>query len=79
MKARYEPIKNRTKMFPVVQMMTGSYLDTYGDAEDGTAPSYAEAWNLAPQMHGGIILELRQARQVIEKHKHARTVCRVIM
>jgi hypothetical protein len=79
MKARYEPIKNRTKMFPVVQMMTGSYLDTYGDEEDGTAPSYAEAWNLAPQMHGGIILELRQARQVIEKHKHARTVCRVIM
>jgi hypothetical protein len=78
-KARYDSNTNKTKMFPVVQMMTGSYLETYGDADTGTAPSYAEAWNLAPQMQGGIILELKQQEMWTKGKKSTRTVCRVIM
>ena len=58
-KMHYTPETNQSKTKKVDCIMTGSYLSTYG-TDDGTSPSYAQAWNLAPQQMGGVIVELSQ-------------------
>ena len=48
----------------VINVMTGSYLDTYREQssqdaiKNGRRANYAADWNIAPQDHGGAILEV---------------------
>ena len=77
-KMHYNPVKNTSKSKQVTCVMTGSYLSTYG-TEEGTAPSYAQAWNLSPQQMGGVILELSQRQRKFDEGVKLQTQCRVIL
>lgn len=77
-KMHYSPEKNESKTKKVDCIMTGSYLSTYG-TDKGTKPSYAMAWNLAPQQMGGVIVELSQRLTQEDYKRKLFTESRIIL
>jgi hypothetical protein len=77
-KMEYRTKRNEARTKQVTCIMTGSYLSTYG-TEAGTNPSYAQAWNLAPQQFGGVILELSQREFYVGKEQTVTVQCTAIL
>ena len=75
-KVVYDNRTNTHKTKMVTCIMTGSYLSTYGEGE--ASPSYAMGWNLAPQMSGGAILELKMTEEQVQYKKSLRIDSRLI-